>query len=341
MVLSFLYLAFVRMVQLVRLSCRAQDDLAIEVVMLCHEVAVLRHQVDRPALRPPGRTLLAGLSRLLPQARRGGFFVQPATLLRWHRDLIRRRWTYPHRRSGRPSGPRRNLWVPKDLIRPCEQDEWIEDMEWVNSILAISGDVVAAQTPDPTLVVPDEQQSYGGGKRRVSICIVPRQKVGWVFRHPQVREGQDGRDTAGKWEPHDDGVGDGTRPCPPQPGQRPVEAAAVPLPRYAAADRVPVDRRVDDDHALLPLLRGGRRHPADAALLPHVVPVLLVPARRLECDRRLRARSSAGSQTRSAGPISPSSERSSSRAYSSSRSPRSRTSSTSLSATASSASSRA
>jgi putative transposase len=63
MVLSFLYLAFVRMVQLVRLSCRAQDDLAIEVVMLRHEVAVLRRQVDRPALRPPGRALLAGLSR--------------------------------------------------------------------------------------------------------------------------------------------------------------------------------------------------------------------------------------------------------------------------------------
>ena len=60
MVHSFLYLAFVRVVQLVRLSCRAEDDLAIEVIMLRHEVAVL---------------LLAGLSRLLPRARRGGFFV--------------------------------------------------------------------------------------------------------------------------------------------------------------------------------------------------------------------------------------------------------------------------
>ena len=105
MVHSFLYLAFVRVVQLVRLSCRAQDDLAIEVIMLRHEVAVLRRQVDRPALRPADRALLAGLSRLLPRARRGGFFVQPATLLRWHRDLIRRRWTYPHRRSGRPTAP--------------------------------------------------------------------------------------------------------------------------------------------------------------------------------------------------------------------------------------------
>jgi len=103
MVTSFLYLAFVRVVQLVRLSCRAQDDLAIEIVMLGHDVAVLRRQVDRPAPRPAVRALLAGLSRLLSRGRRGGFFVQPATRLRWHRDLVRRRWTYPHRRSGRPT----------------------------------------------------------------------------------------------------------------------------------------------------------------------------------------------------------------------------------------------
>src|ERR1035441_4642678 len=105
MALSFLYLTFVRVVQLVRLLCRAQDDLAIEIVILRHEVAVLRRQVDRPALRPSDRSFLAGLSRLIPRARRAGFFVQPDTLLRWHRDLVRRRWTYPHRRSGRPPVP--------------------------------------------------------------------------------------------------------------------------------------------------------------------------------------------------------------------------------------------
>ena len=75
MVHSFLYLAFLRVFQLVRLSWRAQDDLAIEVIMLRHELAVLRRPVDRPALRPADRALLAGLSRLLPRARRGGFFV--------------------------------------------------------------------------------------------------------------------------------------------------------------------------------------------------------------------------------------------------------------------------
>jgi transposase len=72
--------------------------------MLRHEVAVLRRQVDRPALRPPDRALLAGLSRLLDRRRRTRFFVQPETLLRWHRDLVRRKWIYAHR-PGRPSIP--------------------------------------------------------------------------------------------------------------------------------------------------------------------------------------------------------------------------------------------
>lgn len=105
MALRFLYLLFLRVTQLVRLSCRDGDQLAVEVVMLRHEVGVLRRQVSRPALQSADRALLAGLARLLPRQRRGRFFVQPETLLRWHRDLLRRRWTYPHRRPGRPSVP--------------------------------------------------------------------------------------------------------------------------------------------------------------------------------------------------------------------------------------------
>ncbi len=104
MALSFLYLVFVRVFELLRLMRRSDQQLAIEVVMLRHQVAVLRRQATRPALRPSDRALLAGLSRLLDRRRRGRFFVQPETLLRWHRDLVRHRWTYPHR-SGRPIIP--------------------------------------------------------------------------------------------------------------------------------------------------------------------------------------------------------------------------------------------
>ncbi len=62
MALSFLYIAFVRILQLVRLSRDGQDELAIEVAMLRHEVGVVRRQVVRPALRPADRAVLAGLS---------------------------------------------------------------------------------------------------------------------------------------------------------------------------------------------------------------------------------------------------------------------------------------
>jgi transposase InsO family protein len=70
--------------------------------MLRHEVAVLWRQVHRPALEPADQAVLAGLAGLLPRHRLGRFFVQPSTLLAWHRDLVANRWTYPHGRPGRP-----------------------------------------------------------------------------------------------------------------------------------------------------------------------------------------------------------------------------------------------
>ena len=121
MALSFLYLAFVRTLQLLRLSRRDSGDLAIEVVVLRHEVAVLRRQVARPALRPSDRALLAGLSRLIPRTKLHRFFVQPDTLLRWHRELVRRKWTYP-KPSGRPRIPAGTVQVVVRLAR--ENPTW-------------------------------------------------------------------------------------------------------------------------------------------------------------------------------------------------------------------------
>jgi hypothetical protein len=75
MALSFVYRAFVRMLQLLRLFRSDKEELAIEVVMLRHEVAMPRRQVDRPALRASDRALLAGLSRLLGRRPLGRFFA--------------------------------------------------------------------------------------------------------------------------------------------------------------------------------------------------------------------------------------------------------------------------
>jgi putative transposase len=70
--------------------------------VLRHQLAVLGRQDRRPRLRPADRALLAALARLLPARRRHGLVVTPQTLLRWHRELVRRKWAQPRRAVGRP-----------------------------------------------------------------------------------------------------------------------------------------------------------------------------------------------------------------------------------------------
>ena len=82
----------------------AADAKDVEIAVLRHQLTVLRRQVARPRYTPADRLVLAVLARLLPRERWSAFLVTPATLLRWHRELVRRRWTYPH-----PSGGRRGL----------------------------------------------------------------------------------------------------------------------------------------------------------------------------------------------------------------------------------------
>ena len=99
---SFVYLMVGRVLALVVLRFRSSDFKELEIVVLRHELAVLRRQVSRPVLRPADRAFLAAASRLLPRARWRSFFVTPETLLAWHRRLVVQHWTYPGRRPGHP-----------------------------------------------------------------------------------------------------------------------------------------------------------------------------------------------------------------------------------------------
>jgi putative transposase len=102
---SFVYLALGRVLELIMLCCRSPAAKEVEILVLRHELAVLRRQHPRPRLQPKDRALLAALSRHLPRACWSVFLVKPETLLGWHRRMVRRRWTYPTVSMGRPPVP--------------------------------------------------------------------------------------------------------------------------------------------------------------------------------------------------------------------------------------------
>jgi hypothetical protein len=102
MIVSFGYLILRQVLQLIVVSLRGERAKEIEILVLSHQVAVLRRQVKRLDLEPSDRAVFSALSRPLAQPRWATFLVTPATLLRWHRTLIAEKWTYPRRRPGRP-----------------------------------------------------------------------------------------------------------------------------------------------------------------------------------------------------------------------------------------------
>ena len=106
--LCVLYLIFQQVLGLMLLMGRTSSTKDVKVLVLRHEVAVLRRTNPRLRLDWADRAVLAALIRRLPTRLRGHRLVTPGTILRWHRRLVRRRWTYP----GRPDAHRLTAHLP-------------------------------------------------------------------------------------------------------------------------------------------------------------------------------------------------------------------------------------
>jgi putative transposase len=117
---SILYVIVRLLLHLAMLRCQSDAARDLELLALRHAVRVLRRRTQRIAWRPGDRLVLAALSRCLPRAGWQAFPIRPETLLRWHRELVRRQWAAfgRRRRLGRPPLPA----ASRDLILQLAQE---------------------------------------------------------------------------------------------------------------------------------------------------------------------------------------------------------------------------
>src|SRR5258707_8348338 len=147
MCLRLVFLLITRIAAWLRLSRREEAWKTAEILLLRHQLAVLqRRQPRRPKLNWADRALIATLLSVMPRARRHGLrlLVTPDTILRWHRDIVRRHWAARSMRgkTGRPA-TRRNIQA---LVRRLARENPGWGYRRIHGELAGLGVKVAAST---------------------------------------------------------------------------------------------------------------------------------------------------------------------------------------------------
>ena len=141
---SFLYRLARRAFELVRVHRMEAVAKDMEILVLRHQLSVLGRQVGRPRLTWSDRAVIALFSHLVPRERWSCFLVTPSTILEWHRRLVRKHWTYPSRKPGRPPLPAETVEL---LLRLARERMNTTRVRPVSAAFAISSVVSGLTTP--------------------------------------------------------------------------------------------------------------------------------------------------------------------------------------------------